>query len=121
MRLTGHAPRDGEEAGSASRARVGRWAAWGGAFVVVVAMGFLAKLAIDEGWWGSLPVLVRHVRASMVEVLHAPFIRAARAHGVPRGRLLFRQPLQDGFDDILYQSVFVHRSCCPWWSVAPAS
>jgi len=42
---------------------------------------------------GSLPVLVRHVRASMVEVLHAPFIRAARAHGVPRGRLLFRHAL----------------------------
>ncbi len=42
---------------------------------------------------GSLPLLVRHVRASMVEVLDAPFIRAARAHGVPRGRLLFHHAL----------------------------
>jgi peptide/nickel transport system permease protein len=42
---------------------------------------------------GSLPLLVRHVRASMVEVLDAPFIRAARAHGIPGGRLLFRHAL----------------------------
>jgi peptide/nickel transport system permease protein len=38
----------------------------------------------------SLPVLVRHVRVSMIEVLKTPFMRAARAHGIGRMRLLFR-------------------------------
>jgi peptide/nickel transport system permease protein len=42
---------------------------------------------------GTLPVLVRHVRAAMIEVLDATFIRAARAHGIPRWRLLFRYAL----------------------------
>ena len=41
-----------------------------------------------------LPVLVRHVRASLIEVLQAPFIRAARATGVPERRLLFRHALR---------------------------
>ena len=42
---------------------------------------------------GMLPVLVRHLRASMAEVLSSPFIRAARAHGIPRRSLLFRYAL----------------------------
>jgi peptide/nickel transport system permease protein len=42
---------------------------------------------------GSLPVLVRHVRATMLEVLQSSFIQAARAHGISRGRLLFRHAL----------------------------
>jgi peptide/nickel transport system permease protein len=37
----------------------------------------------------SLPILIRHVRASMIEVLQAPFIQAARGHGIGRTRLLF--------------------------------
>jgi peptide/nickel transport system permease protein len=37
----------------------------------------------------SLPILVRHVRASMVEALNAPFISAARGHGIAHWRLLF--------------------------------
>jgi peptide/nickel transport system permease protein len=41
----------------------------------------------------SLPPLVRHVRASMVEVLGSPFLRATRAHGIARSRLLFRHAL----------------------------
>lgn len=41
----------------------------------------------------SLPVLIRHVRASMLEVLQAPFIQAARGHGIGRARLLFRYAL----------------------------
>ncbi len=40
-----------------------------------------------------LPVLVRHVRSAMIESLESPFIRAARGHGIPRGRLLFRYAL----------------------------
>jgi peptide/nickel transport system permease protein len=41
----------------------------------------------------SLPILIRHVRASMIEVLQAPFIQAARGHGIGRARLLFRYAL----------------------------
>ena len=42
----------------------------------------------------TLPVLVRHVRAAMVEVLDSPFVRAARGHGIPRRTLLFRYALR---------------------------
>jgi len=42
----------------------------------------------------NLPVLVRHVRASLIEVLQAPFIQAARASGIPERRLLFRYALR---------------------------
>ena len=38
----------------------------------------------------SLPILVRHVRASMKEVLASPFIQATRGHGVSNFRLLYR-------------------------------
>jgi peptide/nickel transport system permease protein len=43
--------------------------------------------------FASLPILVRHVRASMIEVLQAPFIQAARGHGIGRARVLFRYAL----------------------------
>jgi len=42
----------------------------------------------------TLPVLVRHVRASLLDVLHAPFIQAARAIGISERRLLFRHALR---------------------------
>lgn len=42
---------------------------------------------------GILPVLVRHVRSALLEVLGSPYIQAARGHGIPRGRLLFRHAL----------------------------
>lgn len=42
----------------------------------------------------NVPVLVRHVRASLLDVLHAPFIQAARAKGVSERRLLFRHALR---------------------------
>ena len=35
-----------------------------------------------------LPVLVRHVRAAVLEALDAPFVRAARGHGISGGRLM---------------------------------
>jgi len=41
----------------------------------------------------SLPVLVRHIRAAMIEALESPFLRAARGHGIPKSRLLFRYAL----------------------------
>jgi peptide/nickel transport system permease protein len=37
-----------------------------------------------------LPVLVRHIRSALIETLESPFIRTARAHGIPRMRLLLR-------------------------------
>ena len=40
-----------------------------------------------------LPLLLRHVRAAMMEALDAPFVRAARGHGIARARLLFRYAL----------------------------
>ena len=42
----------------------------------------------------NLPVLVRHVRASLLDVLQAPFIQAARALGIPERRLIFRAALR---------------------------
>ena len=41
----------------------------------------------------SLPLLVRHIRASVIEVLQAPFVQAARAHGIKGASLLFRYAL----------------------------
>jgi peptide/nickel transport system permease protein len=39
---------------------------------------------------GLFPLLLSHVRAAMTVVLESPFIAAARAHGIPRRRLLLR-------------------------------
>jgi peptide/nickel transport system permease protein len=41
----------------------------------------------------SLPILARHVRACLLEILATPFIESARAHGIGRARLLFRHAL----------------------------
>jgi len=41
----------------------------------------------------ALPLLVRHVRAAVAEVLHAPFLLAAEGHGIPRFTLLYRYAL----------------------------
>ena len=41
----------------------------------------------------ALPVLLRHLRATVAEIAQAPYISAARAHGIPRSRLLFRHML----------------------------
>ena len=40
-----------------------------------------------------LPLLVRHVRAAVAEVLVAPFLLAAEGHGIARGTLLYRYAL----------------------------
>jgi peptide/nickel transport system permease protein len=42
----------------------------------------------------TLPMLVRHVRASVAEVLQAPFLRAAAGHGIPQGKLLYGYALR---------------------------
>jgi peptide/nickel transport system permease protein len=49
----------------------------------------------------SLPILVRHVRASMIEVLNTPFIAAARGHGISRARVLFRYALPAGANPLI--------------------
>jgi len=40
-----------------------------------------------------MPALIRHIRAAMIEALESPFVRAARGHGIPRVRILFRYAL----------------------------
>jgi peptide/nickel transport system permease protein len=42
----------------------------------------------------ALPTLVRHVRASVAEVLEAPFLRAALGHGLPHSKLLYGYALR---------------------------
>lgn len=44
--------------------------------------------------FASLPLLLRHVRSAVADVLHAPFLRAAEGHGIPRGMLLYRYALR---------------------------
>jgi peptide/nickel transport system permease protein len=41
----------------------------------------------------SLPLLIAHTRSAMAEVLGSPFIRAARANGIPLMRILYRHAL----------------------------
>lgn len=62
------------------------------------AMGGSIAAALDVAWHaclpvavlvlGNLPALLRHVRASLIEVLDAPALGAARAHGICERRLL---------------------------------
>jgi len=50
---------------------------------------------------GTLPVLVRHVRAAVAEVVDAPFAQHARALGIPRRRLLFRHLLPAALNPLI--------------------
>jgi peptide/nickel transport system permease protein len=43
---------------------------------------------------GTFPVILRHVRAAMVEILHAPFVQHAVRHGLPRRVVLYRYALR---------------------------
>jgi len=70
-----------------------------------------ARQAADVGWHlalpaavlvlGMLPVLVRHVRSAMAGALDAPFALAARAHGIPRRRRLFRHLLPAAVNSLI--------------------
>lgn len=42
----------------------------------------------------ALPTIVRHVRASVAEVLDAPFLRAAKGHGIPQRKILYDYALR---------------------------
>jgi peptide/nickel transport system permease protein len=44
--------------------------------------------------FSALPLLLRHVRAAVAEVLGAPFVLAAKGHGIPRRTLLYRYALR---------------------------
>ncbi|MGO9254867.1 MAG: ABC transporter permease [Bryobacteraceae bacterium] len=50
---------------------------------------------------GMLPMLVRHVRSSMAGALESPFGQAARAHGIPLGRRLFRHLLPAALNPLI--------------------
>jgi peptide/nickel transport system permease protein len=50
---------------------------------------------------GMLPVLERHVRAAAAETMEAPFAQAARAHGIPRVRWLFRHVLPAALNPLI--------------------
>lgn len=41
----------------------------------------------------ALPVLVRHIRAGLIQAMDAPFVRAARGHGISSSRLFLRYVL----------------------------
>ena len=43
----------------------------------------------------GLPVLVRHVRASMVEVMDSPYIRTAIIKGMPYRRVVVRHAIRN--------------------------
>jgi len=49
----------------------------------------------------ALPLLIRHVRAAVAEVLHAPFLLAAEGHGIPRLTLLYRYALPAAANTLL--------------------
>lgn len=55
---------------------------------------------------GSLPVLLRHTRAAMLEVLDSPYVCAARAHGISRWRILFRHALPAAINPLVSLSGF---------------
>lgn len=59
---------------------------------------FLPVLALTAG---QLPVLVRHIRASLIEALNAPLIRTARSYGIPRTRLIYRYALRAAANPML--------------------
>jgi len=44
--------------------------------------------------FSALPILIRHIRAAVVEQLDAPFLRVAAAHGLSRRTLLYRYALR---------------------------
>jgi peptide/nickel transport system permease protein len=48
-----------------------------------------------------LPVLARHVRSAMVGVLDAPFLMAAKGHGIPKFRLLYRHALPVALNSLI--------------------
>jgi len=66
----------------------------------------------------SLPILVRHVRASMIEILGTPFMQSGRAHGIGNMRLLFRHALPAAANPLISLfglSVGACSAVRSWW------
>jgi peptide/nickel transport system permease protein len=49
----------------------------------------------------ALPLLVRHVRSAVAEQLDLGFVRAARGHGIPKRRLLYRYALSGAANPLI--------------------
>lgn len=87
-----------------------RWFPLNGARSLVPPSGGLASL-LDRLHHLALPalslaivltaVIARHQRAAMVEVRDAPFVRAARARGIPESTLLWRHALRSALVPVL--------------------
>jgi peptide/nickel transport system permease protein len=77
--------------GYAEMSAAGRWrdVAWHMAMPVMVLV------------MGAAPVLMRHVRAGMLEVMAAPFALSARAQGIPRRRILYRHLLPAALNPLI--------------------
>lgn len=84
-------------------ARSGLFPTGGIASVGAEDLGFWARLAdrlhhlalpLAALTLAGVPVLVRHVRAALVDVLGQPFLRLAASRGVPRRRVLYRHALR---------------------------
>src|SRR5262249_20900100 len=50
---------------------------------------------------GAVPVLVRHVRSAVAGVLDSAFVSAAKGHGIPTGRLLYRHALPAAINPLI--------------------
>lgn len=55
---------------------------------------------------GTIPILVRHVRSAMVGVLDSRFVEAARGHGIPKWRLIYRHALPAAMNSLISQLGF---------------
>jgi len=77
------------QAGGMLSLRSANYSAWG--WAKDLTLHLIAPVAVLV--LGSLPVLLRHIRAAVVEALQMPYIRAARSHGISYLRILFRHAL----------------------------
>jgi peptide/nickel transport system permease protein len=50
---------------------------------------------------GLVPILVRHVRSAMVQVLETPYIQAARGYGIKPFRILYRHALPAALNSLV--------------------
>ena len=62
---------------------------WGRFQDVALRMSLPTSILVLAG----IAVVIRHIRASVLEVLDAPYIQVARGHGITHTRLLFRHVL----------------------------
>jgi peptide/nickel transport system permease protein len=50
---------------------------------------------------GLVPILVRHVRSAMIQVLETPYIHAARGYGIKPFRILYRHALPAAMNSLI--------------------